>query len=183
MQIPLSDTPTPKILKSQSDRFEGLDMTKVFACMDFMRVAKGAMTAFYGHFHAFDISPGKYSVLMELLALDGETGLPPSELAARIGVSRATVTGLVDGLKRQGFISRVEDERDRRSLKICLTKAGREFMDELLPVQFHRMALMMSKLDENGLAQLKSGCALVEKGVDALMTDLRETKKGMEDAG
>jgi DNA-binding MarR family transcriptional regulator len=33
-------------------------------------------------------------------------GLAPHELAKRAGVTRATVTGLLDGLERDGFLSR-----------------------------------------------------------------------------
>eukprot|EP01034_Spumella_vulgaris_P017990 gene17990-22966_t len=50
-----------------------------------------------------NLSEGKF-VLLFLLHQMAE-GLSPHELADRAGVTRATVTGLLDGLERDGFVT------------------------------------------------------------------------------
>jgi DNA-binding MarR family transcriptional regulator len=49
-----------------------------------------------------------------------------SELAAAVGVSRPTLTSLVDGLEQGGLVKRVPVATDRRGIQLELTQAGRD---------------------------------------------------------
>lgn len=49
-----------------------------------------------------------------------------SELASAVGVSRPTLTSLVDGLEQGGLVKRVPVATDRRGICLELTEAGRE---------------------------------------------------------
>jgi DNA-binding MarR family transcriptional regulator len=49
-----------------------------------------------------------------------------SELAARVGVSRPTLTSLVDGLEQGGLLRRTPVANDRRGIQLVPTAAGRE---------------------------------------------------------
>lgn len=49
-----------------------------------------------------------------------------SELAAAVGVSRPTLTSLVDGLEQAGLVRRTPVATDRRGIQLELTAAGRE---------------------------------------------------------
>jgi DNA-binding MarR family transcriptional regulator len=51
-----------------------------------------------------------------------------SELAAAVGVSRPTLTSLVDGLEQAGLVRRVPVATDRRGIQLELTQAGRDAM-------------------------------------------------------
>ena len=70
----------------------------------------------------------------------------PSEIAEHIGVTRATITGLLDGLERDGFLERRQDSRDRRALTIHLTGKTHRFLDEYLPEQARRINALMADL-------------------------------------
>jgi len=48
-----------------------------------------------------------------------------SVLAAAVGVSRPTLTSLVDGLEQAGLLRRVPVPNDRRGIRLELTEAGR----------------------------------------------------------
>jgi DNA-binding MarR family transcriptional regulator len=48
-----------------------------------------------------------------------------SDLAESVGVSRPTLTALVDGLEHAGLIQRVPEPTDRRGIRMLLTDAGR----------------------------------------------------------
>jgi DNA-binding MarR family transcriptional regulator len=48
-----------------------------------------------------------------------------SDLAACVGVSRPTLTSLVDGLERGGLLKRASVPSDRRGIQLIATEAGR----------------------------------------------------------
>ncbi len=69
------------------------------------------------------LSEGRFVLLFLLDA--APDGLAPNILAERAGVTRATVTGLLDGLEREQLIGRHADANDRRALCIRLTRKGK----------------------------------------------------------
>lgn len=69
------------------------------------------------------LSEGRFVLLFLLDA--APDGLAPNTLAERAGVTRATVTGLLDGLEREQLIERHADANDRRALCIRLTRQGK----------------------------------------------------------
>ncbi|MFC6356325.1 MarR family winged helix-turn-helix transcriptional regulator [Luethyella okanaganae] len=79
----------------------------------------------------FDLSEGRLSVL---LAAAKSRGATPAFLAEQLGITRAAITGLVDGLERQGLIRRSAHPADRRSMTIEVTVPGQEVLDRLVPI-------------------------------------------------
>lgn len=69
------------------------------------------------------LSEGRFVLLFLLDA--AADGLAPNTLAEHAGVTRATVTGLLDGLEREELIERHADANDRRALCIRLTRKGK----------------------------------------------------------
>jgi DNA-binding MarR family transcriptional regulator len=72
--------------------------------------------------------------LAALLAVSDEPGITPARLAERLGVTRATVTGLTDGLVKASLIERAADEGDRRSMLLHLTALGDALIVRLAPL-------------------------------------------------
>lgn len=68
------------------------------------------------------LSEGKFVLLF--LLHDRPEGLSPHELAERAGVTRATITGLLDGLERDGFLARHPGIEDRRKISVRLSAKG-----------------------------------------------------------
>ncbi|HBZ43423.1 MAG TPA: MarR family transcriptional regulator [Maritimibacter sp.] len=65
------------------------------------------------------------------LQIVGEKGWEtPKVIAARMGVSQATITALVDKLVKAGQVSRERSERDRRQTNVTLTGLGRQTLDD-----------------------------------------------------
>jgi DNA-binding MarR family transcriptional regulator len=52
-------------------------------------------------------------------------GLRMSELSGRLMVTGGNVTGLTDSLQREGLVVREADGKDRRALRVKLTREGR----------------------------------------------------------
>jgi len=60
-----------------------------------------------------------------LFALWEQEGLTHSELAARLHVTPATITKMIQRMERAGFVERREDPEDQRVSRVYLTAAGR----------------------------------------------------------
>jgi DNA-binding MarR family transcriptional regulator len=72
---------------------------------------------------------------------DAGSPLPPNQIAERLIISRATVTGLLDSLEKRGYVRRLPHSSDRRMLLIELTDAGRRVAHEFrLLVHQHQKA-------------------------------------------
>ena len=76
------------------------------------------------YFAGRGLSEGKFKILM-LLFDAKDHSLSPTELAKQSNVTKATITGLLDGLVRDGFVSRTHQNKDKRKISIELTKRKR----------------------------------------------------------
>lgn len=65
------------------------------------------------------------SALAVLVSLDDREAPSGRDLAARLGVSPATLTPVLDALEEAGHVRRVRDERDRRNVRLLITDTGR----------------------------------------------------------
>jgi DNA-binding MarR family transcriptional regulator len=90
------------------------------------------------------ISEGRLRLLGILL--DRPDAATHSELAEESGVTKGTITGLVDGLEREGYVQRQPDAQDRRVSRIALTPAGEAYLDKILPGHLSRLSRVMSGL-------------------------------------
>lgn len=72
------------------------------------------------------LTPSQHDLLCPLL--DGALGL--RELARTAGVSAPTATRMVDGLVERDLVTRERAADDRRAVRIALTPAGREALEQ-----------------------------------------------------
>ena len=75
------------------------------AFLHLMRTSTELTEAFDALHASHNISHGRFIVLM-LLNRDPEKPVNPADLADRANVTRATMTGLIDTLERDGFVKR-----------------------------------------------------------------------------
>lgn len=61
-----------------------------------------------------------------MLALSGEDGQTPGQLAARLGVRPPTITKTINRLQVQGFLEKRASDSDARQAHIFLTETGSE---------------------------------------------------------
>ncbi len=91
------------------------------------------------------LSEGKFVLLC--LLHDRSEGLAPHELATRAGVTRATVTGLLDGLERDGYVSRQAHREDRRKILVTLTPSGQVLADALFDEHSQWIASLFNEFE------------------------------------
>ncbi len=101
--------------------------------------------------------------LKVLFILDAQGPARPSVIAAAIGVSAASVTGVLDRLAEQGYIERGADPDDRRALRVQLTEAGAGMVSSLHTAGQQRLTESLNGMSEDDLRALHQGvAALVE---------------------
>ena len=85
----------------------------------------------------------------DLLGALRRTGheLTPGELARETFSSGAAVTKRLKQLTERGLVERRGDTRDRRVVHLRLTEAGRDLVDDVLPVQLAYETAVLSGLD------------------------------------
>lgn len=78
------------------------------------------------------------------------------ELAAKMGVTTGTLTVGVDRLEKQGLVTRIPHESDRRSILVALTEAGRELYLEHHAHHLHLTREIQAALTSEETEQLAS---------------------------
>lgn len=97
-----------------------------------------------------NFSQAKLNLLMLLYNNQqrGEEDLTPSVLAERTNVTKGTITGLLDGLEREGFVERRNHPHDRRMITIYLTKKGSNLLFSIFPEQVVRISTVLADISE-----------------------------------
>lgn len=92
-------------------------------------------------------------------------------LAKTVGVSLATMSGIVDRLESQAMIERALDPRDQRVRRVTTTPTGRETVQRLLA---GRPELSRTPLNRLALEDLKA----LTQGIRALLAATRDDQTG-----
>jgi DNA-binding MarR family transcriptional regulator len=157
----LKDLPRYECLLEAAREFPDLDPSAAEAFLHLLHTSDEVFAVADRSFAGHNISHGRFGVLMllwrsvqpraaKLLGADECVAGPrtPAELADAAGVTRATMTGLIDTLERDGFVKREPDPDDRRMMSVRLTARGDRFLREFLPSHFKSMAAVMGTLTE-----------------------------------
>lgn len=149
----LKDLPRYECLLEASRVFPALDPSATEVFLHLLRCGDEAFRVVEAHLAQHEITQGRFGVLMALWGNCQRSGcqtpLTPAELAERTGVTRATITGLVDTLERAGLVTRTPHPEDRRMMSVGLTKRGEKLLARIMPEHFRRMAWLMEPLSEN----------------------------------
>ncbi len=143
----LQDIPTLNTLLLLKDRYPSLNPSAMRSCLMLLRTGSDLLILADRLFRKVGLSQGGFLILV-ILNRDPDTELTPSELSERIGVTRATTTGLLDTLAKDRHIERRGHKGDRRKLVVRLTDAGRRRLDELLPDYMSELGRLVPNLTE-----------------------------------
>lgn len=166
MKLTVPQIPDYQRLCEFSRRVPALDPEAVYAVATVHAVGAelaGAMQASLGK---HGMTEGRLRVLAKLM--DRDRPMTHSELADCCGVTKGTITGLVDGLERDGYVERQAEPNDRRVMMIELTQAGRSLLDRILPGHLARLSKMVSGLTRDEQRQLVELLKKVREGLPAL---------------
>jgi DNA-binding MarR family transcriptional regulator len=122
-----------------------------------------------------DRSSGLFSLnltiqqLRVMMLLFAEGGMSAHKLAEAVGVSLATLTGIVDRLEARELVLRSLDPHDRRVRRIDLTAEGRTLVSDFIELGRERKRTLLYRLD---LRILRNLVEAVEVMRDMLAAEL-----------
>jgi len=157
----LKDLPRYECLLESAKSFPELDPSACEAYLHLLRTSDEVFGVSERYLTENNVSQGRFSVLM-LLWKGGQRNedvvvergcgngpRTPAELADAAGVTRATMTGLIDTLERDGLVRREPDPVDRRMMSVRLTAKAETYLKQMLPGHFQTMARLMAPLSES----------------------------------
>ncbi len=164
--LQLRDLPTTEVLGKFAERYPDADISAISSFLFLLRVATDLSIALDACLSKHGLLQGRWWVLILLMREENKTSTP-SVLADKAGVTRATMTGLIDGLAQSDLVERVYAKDDRRSIQIKLTALGQAKLDEVMPDYYRRLRQCMQGLDETQRKQLNSILELINAGIPA----------------
>lgn len=124
------------------------------ANQDFMPLMRALVRAFQA-FSAFDASAlresgsGLTTSQADVIFTLGNTdGMICSEISARTLITKGTLTGVIDRLRRKGLVERWEDAYDARRTIVALTEEGERVFQSLFPRQIEVLKMRFDHLSD-----------------------------------
>lgn len=100
------------------------------------------------------LDEGEFDVLATLRRSGPPYSLTPSELAEQTMVTSGGISKRVDRCERQGWVTRVVDEQDRRGRKVRLTDVGRRLIDRAFTAHMANEQRLVGPLSDDDRALL-----------------------------
>jgi len=123
------------------------------------------------------ISYTHYSVLV--LLDNTPVPLTPTELSKWMFRSKNSMTTVIDHMERDGLVRRVRDDRDRRSVRVVATEAGKELFDRVRQPSRELVYGIMSCYDEDKLDHFAEFLRVLRENVlQKLARDSGRDEKG-----
>lgn len=114
------------------------------------------------------LSVGRNAALYCIMRYPGEDGITPAEIAQALDVTRATVTGLLNTLEKEGLIIRTPSDQDRRKIHIRPSKKAFQAIREEWPESSLDITNVMSEFTEREKRQLLKSFSKIRRGLITL---------------
>jgi len=145
--------PSREELEEQAKFMPGIRVPEILAMLRIMQTAEEIQHAIIDALEQeHQISEGKLRTM--ILLYRERDGLPPSVLAEHAGVTRATISVMLQRMMRDGLARSLSNGEDGRSKRFCLTENGRQLMADVLPEHYRRITSVMGRLSEHEQEQL-----------------------------
>jgi DNA-binding MarR family transcriptional regulator len=167
IMVLLKELPTSKSLEKFLARYPGTDIRAISDFVNLLRIGSDISIALDKLLARHGLLQGRWWVLVLLLRQDDLTS-SPSDLAEKAGVTKATMTGFIDGLEREGWVVRLPDQVDRRKFLIRLTQNGERKLDEAIPDYNRKVSALMSSLPESRREELIASFRILADNLDVM---------------
>lgn len=166
----LLDQPTEEEFESLARRYEDMEPSSVKAAVTLLKTGSDLLTGFETMLTRYGLSQGRFLILV-VMNRQPDRATTPSVLAEKIGVTRATMTGLIHGLVKDGMIERHDHPQDRRRQNLRLTPHGKDVLESLLPDYWSRIYRLMGALSVDEEQTLIMLLTKVASGLTALTSN------------
>jgi DNA-binding MarR family transcriptional regulator len=159
----LPSEPPPAVVAALRNRLSGREQQAFGAVFDVRATAQRMDNAITEWMANSAATPARFQILMLLWAARGR-GVPHKEIVAALGVTRATVSGLMAALERDGLVTSVVASDDRRNLLASLTPKGEVIVEKALETNRARLRTAFTALSSGELTTLTTLLERVRQG-------------------
>jgi len=106
-----------------------------------------------------------------LAHVEKQPGITMGELKHSMHLAGSSVSGLVDQLITDGMLQRTRDDLDRRIVRLSLTPAGKEQVQETLEFRYQQIAGATRDVSEQ---EVRTAVDVLQQLVDTFRTELKE---------
>jgi DNA-binding MarR family transcriptional regulator len=164
----LKKLPQSETIAALAERFDEVDPSAVMPYLSLLFLGREAANAVEASLAKSGLSHARFVVLIVLWHAPRDQGATPAAIAEHCVVTRATISGLLDGLEKDGLIERVTRTDDRRMVSVRLTQAGVRVLEGVLPGHYRRIGEFMRGLTKAERKTLDQLLAKLRRGLPAL---------------
>lgn len=147
MEYSFKDRPDKERIQSTIDLYSSGDSKNSELFLEFQWTYRNAQEAYDEILHEYSLSESRFIILMFLKHARNHE-LSPSEIANKLGSTRATASKLIKGMIGAKFITKRESLTDKRSTIVGLSKQGEIVLEKFLPRNFEAMNLFMTNFSD-----------------------------------
>ena len=133
-------------------------------CFRLGKTVRRVTKAYRQKISKYNFTHGQFFMMVAILE---EDGLLPSEIADKTSQNRATTTGLLDRLEKDGWIERKADREDRRSLRIFLTQYARDHKESIMTLFEETNQKFLNCFSQDEWAQMQGFLTRLDQFNDA----------------
>lgn len=111
----------------------------------------------------FNLAPEQNLVMMLLWEQDGIT---QNQISQKLNKDKTNIARMASNLEKKGFISRVNCNDDRRSVKLFLTTEGKALGEKVIPITEEFNDVVVKDISKKELEQLEKTLTKMSKNVD-----------------
>jgi DNA-binding MarR family transcriptional regulator len=175
----LPSEPPPAVMAAIRNRFSGREQQAYRALFVVRATAQQVDNAVTEWMADSAATPARFQILMLLWAARGR-GVPHKEIVAALGVTRATVSGLMAALERDDLVKSAVASDDRRNLLASLTPKGEAIVERAVETNRARLRTAFTALSSDELTTLTTLLERVRRGFSA-SADGAERRDGSRD--
>jgi DNA-binding MarR family transcriptional regulator len=125
------------------------------------------MTVHAPEFAAIDLTMAQ-AKLLYVVAATAELSM--SSIAHRLGVTLSTASGAVDHLVSAGYLTRADDPANRRQVRVSVTPAGFERLEQLRELSSRQLTALFSVVSDDDLAIVERATRIMTDALSHLDT-------------
>ena len=130
-------------------------------CTALMRIGTRMATGFDQHFAELGITQAQFRILLAVWEQGGAEGIAPSVLANHLLIERGTISILTNRMVGLGWLKR-EPGENRRTYRLRLTAAGRQLLDQVIPLAIELADRTLSGISQDQLREMRANLEIME---------------------
>lgn len=95
-------------------------------------------------------------------------GARVGEIASRLAIHQTTMSNLLNGLVRQGYIVKSRDENDQRVVKLTLSEDGKRLLEQAPKPARGLLPEALLQMDDAALSELNRGLCHLTDSIDSM---------------